>query len=89
MHAKSLSCFTLLCLTLDQSLCSYVDEYKLWLMPIVTDNRAYVQCYTPHVDDNAQQMSGWLRVFIGLHPPSTPDTPRGPFLSISRQHAPG
>lgn len=62
MHAKSLSCFALLGLSPDQSLCSYVDEHKLQLMPIVTDNRAHNQrrLLSVHVEDNKQQMSGWL-----------------------------
>lgn len=69
----------------DQSLCSYVDEYKVQLMPIITDNGAYVR-YILHVpvEDNKQQMSGCLSVFIWLYPHSLPDTPTpGPFLSIS------
>lgn len=70
MHAKSLSCFTLSYLSLspDQSLCSYVDEYKLRLMPIVTDNGAYAQCFKLHVEDNKLRLSGCLRVFMGAAP---------------------
>lgn len=73
---------SLFCASLLIKACVLVDEYKLQIMPIVTDNRAYVQSYIlyVHVEYNKQQMSPFLTVFIGLHPHS-PLTPRLQALS--------
>lgn len=75
MHAKSLSRST------PQSCRSEVYEYKLQLMPIVTDNRAHVQqrLQYVHVEHNKEQMSGCCLEFLQGYTLTLPH----PFLSSS------